>query len=85
MTTTTTGADFKFKDLELAPFGKVLFSSDAWGPAELHLLGAHWWRSGMTTLLSRWVAADEWSMEDAVRVAGLMGVGNARRVYGLEQ
>ena len=28
------------ESLELAPFGKVLFSSDAWGPPELHHLGA---------------------------------------------
>ena len=31
------------ESLELAPFAKILFSSDAWGPAELHHLGA---RSG---------------------------------------
>ena len=29
------------ESLELAPFAKILFSSDAYGPAELHYLGAH--------------------------------------------
>ena len=68
--------------LELAPFGKVLFSSDAWGPSELHLLGAVLWRRGMTEVLSRWVDAGEWSVADAVRVAQLVGHENAERVYG---
>jgi hypothetical protein len=68
--------------LELAPFGKVLFSSDAWGPSELHLLGAVLWRRGMTQVLSRWVSAGEWSVADAVRVVRLVGRENAERVYG---
>lgn len=70
------------ESLELAPFGKVLYSSDAWGPSELHLLGAVLWRRGMTEVLSRWVAAGEWSLTDAVRVANLVGRDNAERVYG---
>ncbi|TQK68458.1 amidohydrolase family protein [Nocardioides sp. SLBN-35] len=68
--------------LELAPFGKVLYSSDAWGPSELHLLGAVLWRRGMTEVLARWVDAGEWSLADAVRVATLVGRDNAERVYG---
>ncbi|GAA1559272.1 amidohydrolase family protein [Kribbella hippodromi] len=68
--------------LELAPFGKVLYSSDAWGPAELHLLGAVLWRHGMTEVLTRWVRAGEWSVADAIRVARLIGRDNAERVYG---
>lgn len=70
------------ESLELAPFGKVLYSSDAWGPSELHLLGAVLWRRGMTEVLSRWVDAGEWSVADAVRVATLVGRDNAERVYG---
>ncbi len=68
--------------LELAPFGKVLYSSDAWGPPELHLLGAVLWRRGLTAVLSRWVDAGEWAMSDAIRVATLIGRDNAQRVYG---
>ena len=33
--------------LELAPFRKILYSSDAFGPAELHYLGAALWRKGI--------------------------------------
>lgn len=68
--------------LELAPFEKQLYSSDAWGPSELHHLGAVLWRRGIGELLSRWVRAGEWSLDDAVRVATMIGRTNAERVYG---
>ncbi len=71
------------ESLELAPFGKVLFSSDAWGPPELHHLGAVLWRRAITDVLGEWVASGDWSQADAVRVAELVGAGNAYRVYGL--
>ncbi|MCW2772411.1 MAG: amidohydrolase [Nocardioides sp.] len=70
------------ESLELAPFGKVLYSSDAWGPPELHLLGAALWRRGMTQALSRWVDEGEWSVGDAIRVATMVGRTNASQVYG---
>ncbi|GAA3511210.1 hypothetical protein FHR32_001201 [Streptosporangium album] len=71
------------ESLELAPFAKILFSSDAWGPAELHHLGALLWRRAMTRVLSGFVADGEWSEAQAVRVATMIGAQNARRVYGL--
>jgi predicted TIM-barrel fold metal-dependent hydrolase len=71
------------ESMELAPFGKLLFSSDAWGPAELHYLGALLWRRATATVLRQWVEAGEWSQDDAVRVAAMIGSGNARRVYHL--
>ena len=71
------------ESLELAPFAKILFSTDAWGLAELHYLGAQLWRRAMVAALSGFVAQDEWSAPDAVRVATMIGVENARRVYGL--
>jgi hypothetical protein len=71
------------ESLELAPFGKVLFSSDAFGPAELHYLGALQWRRAMAATLGEWVAAGDWSTADAARVAEMIGAGNARRVYRL--
>jgi predicted TIM-barrel fold metal-dependent hydrolase len=72
------------ESLELAPFAKILFSSDAWGPAELHFLGAHLWRRGMTRALSAWVDDGEASVADAARIARMIGRDNARRVYRLE-
>ncbi len=71
------------ESLELAPFAKQLFSSDAWGAAELHHLGAVLWRRAMTAALTGFVAAGDWSLEDARRVATLIGAGNARRIYRL--
>jgi predicted TIM-barrel fold metal-dependent hydrolase len=71
------------ESLELAPFGKVLFSSDAWGPPELHYLGALLWRRATTRVLGGWVADGDWSTADALRVAEMVGAGNARLVYRL--
>jgi predicted TIM-barrel fold metal-dependent hydrolase len=73
------------ESLEVAPFSKLLFSSDAWGPAELHYLGAVLWRRAMADVLTEWVESGEWSDADAVRVAQMMGAGNAKRVYRLAE
>jgi len=70
--------------LELAPFRKILYSSDGFGPAELHFLGALLWRKGVREILQSFVDAGEWSEADAIRVAELIGHRNAARVYGLQ-
>ncbi|MFD9883651.1 amidohydrolase family protein [Streptomyces alboflavus] len=69
--------------LELAPFGKLLFSSGAQGLPELHVVGAQLFREALGRVLGTWVAEGAWSLTDAQRVAGLIAAGNARRVYGL--
>jgi hypothetical protein len=69
--------------LELVPFGKLLFSSDAYGLAELYLLGALLFRRSMSVVLGELVAAGETTPEDAAYVAGLVARENARRAYGL--
>ncbi|MFE2134288.1 amidohydrolase family protein, partial [Streptomyces sp. NPDC059466] len=69
--------------LELAPFGKLLFSSGAHGLPELHVVGARLFREALTRVLGTWVAEGAWSPADAQRVAGLIAAGNARRVYGV--
>lgn len=71
------------ESLELAPFAKILFSTDAWGPAELHYLGALLWRRGMSRILGAWVTEGDCSAADALRVAHMIGAGNAQRVYRL--
>lgn len=71
------------ESLELAPFAKQLYSSDACGPPELHLLGALLWRRGMARVLGRWVREGDWTAADAVRVVRMIGAGNATRVYGI--
>ncbi|KOV53186.1 amidohydrolase [Streptomyces sp. AS58] len=70
--------------LELAPFGKILFSSGAQGLPELHVVGAHLFREALGRVLGTWVSEGAWSLADAQRVAGLIAAGNAQRVYGLE-
>ncbi|MFF9122164.1 amidohydrolase [Streptomyces sp. NPDC014889] len=69
--------------LELAPFGKVLFSSGAHGLPELHVVGAHLFREALERVLGGWVAEGAWSPADAQRVAAMVAAENAIRVYGL--
>ena len=67
--------------LEMAPFRKVLYSSDGYGPAELHFLGAALWRNGIDRVLRDFVANGDWSEDDAIRVVDLIARENARRIY----
>jgi uncharacterized protein len=69
--------------LELAPFGKVLYSSDAFGLPELVYLGARIWRNSMSEVLGGWVAGGHWTESDAVRIANLIASDNAARIYRL--
>lgn len=69
--------------LELAPFRKIVYSSDGFGPPELHYLGAVLFRDGMHRVLRGFVEADDWSVTDAIRVATLIARGNAARIYRL--
>jgi predicted TIM-barrel fold metal-dependent hydrolase len=71
------------ESLELAPFHKVLYSSDAFGLAEFHYLGAVLFRRAFGEVVEGWVAAGLWSAPDAARVARMVGAGNAERVYAL--
>ncbi|OLZ65902.1 amidohydrolase [Streptomyces sp. IMTB 2501] len=69
--------------LELAPFGKILFSTGAHGLPELHVVGARLFREALGRVLGTWVADGAWSLEDGQRVARMVAADNARRVYGL--
>jgi predicted TIM-barrel fold metal-dependent hydrolase len=71
------------ESLELAPFHKVLYSSDAYGLAELHHLGSALFRQAFAVVTGAWVRDGHWSAGDATRAGELIGSGNARRVYGL--
>ena len=72
------------ESLEIAPLTKILFSSDAWGAPELHLLGSWLYRRGMARVIGGWVASGDWSLEDAERTIKLISGDNARRVYALD-
>ncbi|GAA2819118.1 amidohydrolase family protein [Kitasatospora paracochleata] len=68
--------------LELAPFGKVLFSTDAYGLPELYLVGAAQYRHALAALLGEWQRDGACTAADAERITGLVSAGNARRLYG---
>lgn len=68
--------------LDLAPFTRVLFSSDAWGVPERVLLGARLWREAATRVLADYVTRDGWPVDEALRVAELMAWRNAESLYG---
>lgn len=70
------------ESLELAPFNKVMFSTDAYGLPELYYCGSHLWRRGVAQVFGDWVAADEMSPDDAKRYLGMIAVDNAAKVYG---
>jgi predicted TIM-barrel fold metal-dependent hydrolase len=69
--------------LDTAPFAKQLYSSDAFGPPELHLLGAVLWRRAMGLVLGEWVRTGECGEQDAIAIVDMIGMRNAARVYGL--
>lgn len=69
--------------LDTAPFAKQLYSSDAFGPPELHLLGSVLWRRAMGLVLGDWVRTGDCTEDDAIRIVDMIGVHNAERVYGL--
>ncbi|MDY6871762.1 MAG: amidohydrolase family protein [Actinomycetota bacterium] len=69
--------------LDTAPFAKQLYSSDAVGPPELHLLGSLLWRRAMGLVLGDWIRSGDCTEADAIAIVDMIGVGNAERVYGL--
>jgi predicted TIM-barrel fold metal-dependent hydrolase len=70
--------------LELTPFHKMLYSSDAFGLPELHFLGAAGFRRDLARVTGAFVADGAWSSADAERVGHLIGTANAHRVYRLD-
>jgi predicted TIM-barrel fold metal-dependent hydrolase len=71
--------------LEIVPFGKFLFSTDAFGLPELYHLGALLFRRALSDFLSTALSADALAGTDAERVARLIGCDNARRAYRLDE
>jgi hypothetical protein len=69
--------------LELAPYGKFLYSSDAFGLPELYYLGATLFRQALSAFLRAGLADDLYSERTAARLTRMICAGNARRVYQL--
>jgi hypothetical protein len=68
---------------ELAPFGKLLYSSDAFGLPELYLVAARAFRRSVREVLGGWARTGEATEADARRVAAMIAGENARRLYRL--
>jgi predicted TIM-barrel fold metal-dependent hydrolase len=66
--------------LELAPWHKLLYSSDAFGLAELYHLGVVTHRQALVSAL-RPLAAMGFDRAELSRLGALVASGNARRVY----
>ena len=71
------------ESMEMVPFSRNLFATDAFGLAELYLIGTHFWRVGMTRVLTDWLDADAISMADAERLIDDIGWNNAAHLYGI--
>jgi predicted TIM-barrel fold metal-dependent hydrolase len=69
--------------LELAPFGKFLYSSDAFGLPELYYLGAALFRSALSGFLRAGIEEDLFTERAAARVARMLCADNAKRAYQL--
>jgi len=69
--------------MEVAPFSKLLFSSDAFGVAEQYHLGAMLFRRALREVLVGWIEADQCDAVTAGRIAEGIARGNALRIYSL--
>ena len=69
--------------LELAPFGKFLYSSDAFGLPELYYLGAALFRSALSVFLRTGLHEDLYTERAAIRLTRMLCADNAKRAYRL--
>ena len=69
--------------MEVAPFTKQLYSSDGFGAAELHYLGAQHFRAGLARALGGWIGDGACTLPEAERIATLIASENSRRIYPL--
>jgi uncharacterized protein len=69
------------RSLELAPFSRVLYSSDAFGLAELHLAGAEQFRWSLGRVLDGWIADGSCTGHDADAIITAVSAANATVVY----
>ena len=69
--------------LELAPYGKFLYSSDAFGLPELYYLGAALFRRALSDFLAAGLEEDLYSERTVVRLTRMLCADNAKRAYRL--
>jgi predicted TIM-barrel fold metal-dependent hydrolase len=69
--------------LEMGPFFKQLYSSDAFGLAELHYLGRVQFERTINTVMSQWLVAGDVTLRDADRIIQMIAHENTDRIYHL--
>ena len=69
--------------LEMAPFTKQLFSTDAFGLSELFYLGTLRFTTSLDSVLDRWIELDECSPDYAEQIKTWISGQNAERIYAL--
>ena len=69
--------------LEMGPYTKQLFSSDAFGLSELHYLGVVQFRRALSEALDSWLRAGDCTPKDAEEIFEAIARGNAARIYPL--
>lgn len=69
--------------LEMGPYSKQLFSSDAFGLPELHYLGVVLFRRSLSQVLDEWLRAGDCGTRDVEEISAAIGHRNAARIYGL--
>ena len=67
--------------LELAPYGKFLYSSDAFGLPELYYLSAALFRRALSDFLRAGLEEDLYSERTVVRLTRMLCADNAKRAY----
>jgi predicted TIM-barrel fold metal-dependent hydrolase len=67
--------------LQIGKFQKFLFSTDAFGLAELYYLGAFLFRRAFARILDGWIADGFLTARDADAIVELVAHRNARRIY----
>jgi uncharacterized protein len=69
--------------LELAPYGKFLYSSDAFGLPELYYLGAALFRQALSEFLRAGLNEDFYTERTMMRLTRMLCADNAKRAYQL--
>jgi uncharacterized protein len=69
--------------LELAPFGKFLYSSDAFGLPELYYLGAALFRTALSAFFTSGLSEDLYTERTMLRLTKMLCADNAKRAYAL--
>jgi len=69
--------------MEVAPFTKLMFSTDAFAVAEQFYLGSMLFRRALRSVFEHWIQAGDCDVHEADRIAALIGRGNAERIYPL--